>query len=102
MNVWLPVLSVSCVLALFACWLGYQLAHQNGRLMLRLEALEQRLGATGADPGEGSHAPRGLPIGADAPTFELLDLSGRHRPLSERRGRPALLIFFNPRCGFCA
>ena len=26
-------------------WLGYQLVRQNGRILLRLEAIEKRLGA---------------------------------------------------------
>src|SRR5439155_20420310 len=33
--------------------------------------------------------------------FELPDLQGGRRALSDFRGRRVLLIFFNPRCGFC-
>jgi hypothetical protein len=47
---------LACALALpwlligFGCWLGYQLIRQNGRVLLRLEALEQRLHALQAAP----------------------------------------------------
>jgi peroxiredoxin len=43
----------------------------------------------------------GLPLGAVAPEFELDDLAGVPRKLSDFRGRDVLLIFFNPKCGFC-
>jgi peroxiredoxin len=84
-------------------WLGYQLVRQNGRLLLRLEALEQRLPQpqTAAAPALAPAAPRGLPVRSAAPAFELPDLAGRRQALSAFRGRKLLLIFFNPRCGFC-
>jgi peroxiredoxin len=81
-----------------ATWLGYQLVRQNGRILLRLEAIENRL----VPPD--SKRPRkrdGLSAGSEAPDFELPDLSGGRRKLSEFRGRDVLLVFFNPRCGFC-
>ena len=85
-------------------WLVVQLVHQNGRILLRLEAMEDRLGelarggaAAGGDPA----APQGLAIGTPAPGFELPDLSGTKRSLAEFRGRRVLLIFFGPQCGFC-
>jgi peroxiredoxin len=36
-----------------------------------------------------------------APDFELPDLAGTRHTLSEFRGRDVLLMFFNPKCGFC-
>ncbi|HKA05800.1 MAG TPA: redoxin domain-containing protein, partial [Gemmataceae bacterium] len=45
--------------------------------------------------------PAGLPIGAPAPDFELPDLVGVRRKLSEFRGQDVLLIFFGPKCRFC-
>jgi peroxiredoxin len=89
---------LSC-LALIAGWLAYQLVLQNGRMLLRLEALERQLAQP--DPGQAPGAPAGLPIGSRAPDFELPDLSGGRGSLSQRRGRPVLLIFFNAQCGFC-
>jgi peroxiredoxin len=79
-------------------WLGYQLVRQNGRILLRLEAIEDRLTAR---PEEQRREREGLPVGAAAPDFELPDLLGIRHKLSEFRGRDVLLMFFNPKCGFC-
>jgi peroxiredoxin len=80
------------------CWFGINVLQQLGRVLLRLEAIEQRLGQTGGRPARTSQR---LPVGTKAPEFELPDLSGRKRSLSEFRGRRVLLIFFSPRCGHC-
>jgi peroxiredoxin len=86
-------------------WLGYQLLRQNGRMLLHLEALEQRLTqlntVPNAAPATAPAPPPSLPIGSAAPEFELPDLAGDRQALSQFRGRCLLLIFFNPRCGFC-
>src|SRR5262249_3271103 len=79
-------------------WLAYQLVCQNGRILLRLEAIEKRLSPRG---GEKPQEAGGLPVGALAPDFELPDLTGGRHKLSEFRGKELLLIFFNPNCGFC-
>ena len=86
------------LLIAIGAWLGYQLVRQNGRILLRLEAIEARLGK---HPAEDPRKPVGLPIGAPAPDFELPDLAGGRRKLSEFRGQDVLLIFFGPKCGFC-
>jgi peroxiredoxin len=80
------------------CWLGWQLLRQNGRLLLRLEELEKRLDKL--EFGE-EEQPMGLQVGNEAPSFELPDLAGETRTLAQFRGRPLLVIFFNPDCGFC-
>jgi len=85
----------------FGFWLGYQLLRQNGRILLHLETLEQRLGPLPTAPTAAPSPPPGLPIGSPAPEFALPDLSGARRALSQFRGRRLLLIFFNPGCGFC-
>jgi peroxiredoxin len=83
-------------------WLGYQLLRQNGRILLRLEAIEKQLGRrAGAKEREATRRPEGLPVGEAAPDFELPDLAGSRRKLSDFRGKDLLLIFFNPKCGFC-
>src|SRR5438874_1558419 len=83
------------------CWLGYQLVRLNGRILVHLEALEQRLKPIqpAAAPAAAPSAPAGLPAGSAAPAFELPDLTGSRRALSAFLGRRLLLIFFNPRCG---
>jgi peroxiredoxin len=94
----MPWFLVAVGLVLF-CWLGVNVLQQLGRVLLRLEAIEQRLGA---QPGGVQARPsQRLPVGTKAPEFELPDLSGQKRSLSEFRGRRVLLVFFSPRCGHC-
>ncbi len=83
-------------------WLAYELVRQNGRILLRLEAIEQQFGL-GPRRGVGTQRPEagGLQFGAVAPDFELPDLAGVRHKLSEFRERNVLLVFFNPQCGYC-
>jgi peroxiredoxin len=108
---WLMVV----LLAALGCWISFQLVHQNGRLLARLEALEQRLAQPVLPaapvpnptpvpvpaPAPAPSGPPSLPLGSPAPDFELPDLNGGRRSLSDFRGKKLLLLFFNPRCGFC-
>ena len=82
-------------------WLGYQLLLQNGRVVLRLEMLEKQIRQLGALLAGEPDSPQGLPVGTAAPEFELPDLAGQPQKLSQFRGRRLLLIFFNPKCGYC-
>lgn len=79
-------------------WLGYQLVRQNGRILVQLESIEGRL--TPRDAGKPKKE-RGLPFGTVAPDFELPDLTDERHKLADFRGKDLLLIFFNPKCGFC-
>jgi peroxiredoxin len=86
-------------LAIFAGgWLGWQLLRQNGRLLLRLDELEQRQNEL--EFGE-DEEPAGLAVGVEAPEFQLPALSGERKSLAQYRGQRVLLLFFNPGCGFC-
>jgi peroxiredoxin len=78
-------------------WLGHQIVRQNGRILLRLDSLEQQLRPRPAQRRE----PSGLPLGSVAPDFVLPDLAGINHKLSDYRGQHVLLMFFNPSCGFC-
>jgi len=79
-------------------WLAYELVRQNGRVLLRLEAIEKSIGPRAvAEQREAL----GLPLGTIAPDFWLPDLAGVRHTLSEFREHNALLIFFNPQCGYC-
>ncbi len=80
------------------CWLGWQLLRQNGRVLLRLEALEKR--QEQSDNGDENET-ASLPLGSPAPNFELPDLTGERKTLAEFLGQSVLLLFFNPACGFC-
>jgi peroxiredoxin len=46
--------------------------------------------------------PPGPPIGEPAPPISLPDLEGRTVSLAGMRGQPAMVLFWNPGCGFCA
>lgn len=103
---WFWVAAVaSLAVSSLAFFLTYQLLQQNGRILMRLELLDRALAERPAPaPISDEPAydfPAGLPVGSEAPAFELPDLFGGRRSLSSLRGRPALLVFFNPRCGYC-
>lgn len=96
-------LTLPWLLIAFGTWLGYQLLLQNGRILLRLESIEKQLGPrAGTKQREAARPPSGLAVGTEAPDFELPDLAGVRHKLSEFRERNVLLVFFNPKCGFCA
>lgn len=78
-------------------WVLVQLLRQQGRLVLRLDALEALVG--GVDAADRP----GLPVGAPAPSFALPDPWGATVGLDElrSRGRPVLLVFADPGCGPC-
>jgi peroxiredoxin len=78
-------------------WLANQIVRQNGRILLRLEAIEKQI----RPRAEVQREAGGLPIGIVAPDFELPDLAGVRRKLSEFRDQNVLLVFFNPQCGYC-
>jgi peroxiredoxin len=77
---------------------------QNGRLLLRLDAMEQQLSEGGALPADEPVEPhRGLPLGAAAPEFALTGIHGETMTLSALRAaeKPVLLLFMDPGCGPC-
>src|SRR5437899_886966 len=91
-------LALAWAAILSGCWIGWQLLRQNGRILLRLDALEKQLNELEFG---GADEPEGLPLGSEAPAFELPDLAGERKSLAQFRGQSVLLIFFNPDCGFC-
>ena len=87
------------LLLALGCWFIYQLLRQNGRILLRLETLEEQM--TQWRSAAATQDAQGLNVGDPAPDFELPDLAGKPVRLSHYRGRHVLLIFFNPKCSFC-
>jgi thiol-disulfide isomerase/thioredoxin len=92
-------LALLAFLALTAALL-WQVLRQQGRMLLRLEAVEERLGLR---PTESTPVHEGLAPDTPAPGFTLTDLQGATKTLSHllEAKRPALLIFTNPACGPC-
>jgi peroxiredoxin len=84
-------------LTAFGIWTLLHLLRQNGRLMLRLEAVEVKLGLRDA-PQE-----RGLPLNTTAPPFRLAALDGSMVTLEALRRAcdTLLLIFTEPGCAGC-
>ena len=97
---------VAVALLVGAGWLLFQVMAQQGRLLLRIEALEAELADTGRTPqaaGSPTPAALGLPVGTAAPAFTLPTLSGETIALQALRalGKPVIVIFSDPGCGPC-
>jgi peroxiredoxin len=78
-------------------WFLAQVVRQQGRLLLRIEALE-RTGVSetaASDPARG-----GLPLATAFPPFRLPDLRGQEVGLEDFEAR-VLLVHWSPQCGFC-
>ena len=113
---WLAELSIVQVAALIfglaalgliaAQWLFLlKLLGQNGRILMRLEAMQQGRGAGATpSPDEVPTQPSvGLPVGDAAPDFELRGLRGEALTLASLRAaeKPVMLLFTDPDCGPC-
>src|SRR2546422_7287728 len=103
----LALLTTTLLVITFGCWLGWQLLRQNGRILLRLEAIEDRLSLLeleGEPPGNGKTKSQsrsrlnrvGLKAGTPAPAFRLPRVDGGELTLEEYRGRCVLLVFSDP------
>jgi thiol-disulfide isomerase/thioredoxin/uncharacterized membrane protein YphA (DoxX/SURF4 family) len=96
----LATAATSLLLAFAEAWALLHLLRQNGRLLLRMDALERTLG------GREAVAPlsAGLAAGSPAPEFALPSLLNDN-PVSlgslRAAGRPVLLVFSDPNCGPC-
>lgn len=96
----LSLLALTAFAALF--WLVLHLFKQNGRLLVRIEALEaSRAHAPQQLPAR--VVPQGLPIGTKAIPFDLPRVNGGRATLEGllSDGKPLLLISTDPNCGPC-
>ncbi len=94
------------VLAVVACAaLALRLLRAHGRMLLRLDELEERLRMAGIDlPDPDAYQLEESPLaGEPAPPFALPALDGSTVSLEDllEAGRPALLVFSDPGCGPC-
>lgn len=104
----LALTAVLLIVAAVEGWLLVHLLSQNGRLLIRLDALEEALETGGALPASANAAQPaqpvlGLPVGSPAPGFSLTGLYGETMTLDalRARGKPVLLISSDPGCGPC-
>jgi hypothetical protein len=81
------------------------LLRQNGRLLVRLEALEEGLAEGGSlapsQNGTPVHQAEGLPVVSTAPEFNLSGLHGETLTLDALRssGKPVIVLFTDPASG---
>jgi peroxiredoxin len=93
---WLWLLFAVTAVNIGAIWLlVFQLLKQNGRVLVRLEAIEARL-----DP-EVDSRPDGLAVGTSFPAFRLPRVDGGSGGVEDYRGRNVLLVHWNFDCGHC-
>jgi len=112
MIVWLAALTALLSVLLGAvCWTLYSILRQNGRLLVRLEALEAALAEGRETQPDRVFADRslarsrinrgGLTPGSTAPDFRLPTLDGGEATLADYAGRRLLLVFSDPDCAPC-
>jgi peroxiredoxin len=88
-------------------WFLIHLFRQNGRLLVRLEAVEGNVATGGglapSHNGYAAQSQEGLPVGTQAPSFTLEGLYGETLTLDSLRssGRLVMLLFTDPGCGPC-
>jgi peroxiredoxin len=87
---------------------GFAVLHvmrSYGRVLVRLEAVEERIRAAGFDLREPDKIPElGLEPGTPAPGFTLSSVDGEYVSLDDLRaaGRPVLVLFTSAPCGPCS
>ncbi len=90
------LVEVTLVVILISVWFGfYQILKQQGRMILRLDALDHGIVVPQAAESQG------LEVGTEFPAFSLPDLRGTRVSLEAFRGKRVLLVHWNPECGFC-
>jgi peroxiredoxin/uncharacterized membrane protein YphA (DoxX/SURF4 family) len=99
---------VVVVLLVVEGWFLMRVLQQQGRLLLRLEAVEAQLATNNmalqpATVGSSPPAAAGLPVGTLAPAFGLPELDGEPITVDSLRatGKPVLLVFSDPDCSPC-
>src|SRR5208282_927347 len=96
----LPIGAVVVSAVAIQSWLIFHLFRQNGRLLLRIEALEAGPRSMPRPPAQ---AQSGLKVGSPAPAFELPLAMGGTSSLDRLRaaGKRVVLIFSDSNCGPC-
>ncbi|HEU5433356.1 MAG TPA: MauE/DoxX family redox-associated membrane protein, partial [Thermomicrobiales bacterium] len=93
-------------------WLLVHLLGQNGRLLVRIDRIEEALADADIeipedddeeDEDDEDEEEEGLPFGTPAPAFSLTGIHGETMTLDALRAqnKPVLLVFSDPNCGPC-
>lgn len=101
-NLLVLLLAMEGLIAISLITLFYQLLKQQGRILLRLDDLDQHM-TTGmaAMPEHAKSEPAGLSVGSQFPAFRFPDLAGRARSLNDFDGKRMLLVHWSADCSFC-
>ncbi|MGH2604641.1 MAG: redoxin domain-containing protein, partial [Dehalococcoidia bacterium] len=106
---WVVLIGGLLIIAALAgvVWMLVHLLGQNGRLLVRLDRIEEALADAdieiGDDEEDEDALEEGLPFGSPAPAFNLSGLHGERMTLDALRaaGNPILLVFTDPNCRPC-
>ena len=99
---WVLLIAVAVLSAgMVAIWFSlYGVLAQNGRLLVRVTELEEQVDQLLDEPAAPRQL-RGIEPGTPLPDFELPSLDGQRVGLEAFAGRRALLVHWDPMCGFC-
>ena len=89
----LAVVMISIWATLFVL---YQVIKQQGRVLLRLDGIEQQIKALAAPSAP--TVVEGLPVGEPFPAFKLPNLNGNEVALEDFSDRKVLVVNWNPNC----
>jgi peroxiredoxin len=80
----------------------YLVVKQQGRLLLRLDGIEEQLGMPDPRAQRPVAEPQGLAVGTPFPSFTMSHLlTEQEIRLEDFRGKRLLLVNWSPQCGFC-
>jgi peroxiredoxin len=94
------LLGLLLVGVLSMAWSFLHVLRQYGRLLLRVEALETRIGMD-EGLGRAEHGLAGLLPATSFPPFRLPSLDDGEVELEQFRGERVLLVHWSPDCGYC-
>ncbi len=108
----LAVMLVNLAALAGVIWLVVHLLGQNGRLLVRLDRIEEALADADIeipdddedeDEDDEDEEDEGLPFGTPAPAFSLTGVHGETMTLDALRAqnKPVMLVFSDPNCGPC-
>ena len=101
---WAALAVALTVVSAFIVWFMLRLFAQHGRLLQRVDNLEQRV--FGMATSRDLTAPilsSGLPVGTLAPAFTIKNFAGKEVSLNRllEPGKSVMLVFVDPGCGPC-
>lgn len=95
--------AIGLLVMVVQAWVNVNIIRQQGRLLLKIDNLEYRIGAAGIALTDIPEQSRALAVGTSAPDFSATTLGGKTIHLTEvLRDRTLALVFVNADCKPCA